>query len=67
MDLFLTSSYNYLSIPYKNKKRLLKDFYGIVGPKKGHHRILRQKLKKRPLVLSLKNVILVLKKGKEFF
>ena len=39
----------------------------FVGPKKGHHRILRQKLKKRHLVLSLKNVILVLKKGKEFF
>ena len=39
----------YLSLIKTNKT--LKDFLGIVGQKKGHHRILRQKLKKRHLVL----------------
>jgi hypothetical protein len=36
-------------ICYKNKKGLL----GHCRAKKGHHRILRQKLKKRYLILSL--------------
>ena len=59
----------WLSIyPLKKQKTLFKGLLGHCrAEKKGHHRTLRQKLKKRHLVLSLKNVILVLKTGKNIF
>ena len=45
---------DYLSIPYKNKKRFLKDFWGIVGPKKGPFVSVCLLSKKRIIVIITK-------------
>ena len=56
----------YLSL-IKTENVIFEVFIGIVRQKKGHHQILRQKMKNTHAAFSKKVVILAPKKGKEFF